>query len=107
MSIVASVSNSNLCFSGILSTSIPIFNSCSLPQVACRELGYQEGLAVGEATFGAAQSTVHIWLDQVSCVGNEQFLSQCTSDGWGSHNCIHREDAGVVCSGKSACHNVI
>ena len=90
-------------FGGILINSIPILNSCSLPQVACRELGYQEGLAVDQAEFGEAQSTVPIWLDQVVCVGNEQFLSDCRFDGWGDHNCIHREDAGVVCSGKNIC----
>ena len=76
-------------------------------QVACRELGYQEGLAVSDATFGEARSTIPIWLDQVSCEGNEEFLSQCTYSGWGDHNCLHREDAGVVCSGKGTCYNVI
>ena len=78
-----------------------IFHSCSLLQVACYELGYQEGLAVLEAGFGGAQSNVPIWLDQVSCQGSEQFLSECTSDGWGDHNCNHNEDAGVVCSGRN------
>jgi len=62
-------------------------------------LGYQEGLAVDQAEFGEANLRVPIWLDQVSCVGNERFLSQCSFDGWGDHNCGHREDAGVVCSG--------
>lgn len=68
--------------------------------MACRELGYRRGRAVSEATFGAATGDVPIWLDQVVCDGTEEFLSDCTFDGWGDHNCRHSEDAGVVCSGK-------
>jgi len=71
--------------------------------VACRELGYQDGQAISEAGFGEAQSNVPIWMDQVSCQGTEQFLSDCNFDGWGDHNCHHFEDAGVICSGKKAC----
>ena len=74
-----------------------------LPQVACRELGYREGQAVADARFGAAQRNIQIWMNHVSCVGNEQFLSDCRFDGWGDHNCVHREDAGVVCSSKNIC----
>ena len=82
---------------------IPILDTSFLflTQVACRELGYRHGRAVIEAHFGGAQSGVPIWLDQVSCQGNEQYLSDCSSDGWGDHNCNHLEDAGVICSRKS------
>ena len=56
-----------------------------------------------EAEFGAAASSVPIWLSQIVCAGNEEFLSDCDSDGWGDHNCRHSEDAGVMCSGKGYC----
>ena len=43
-----------------------------------------------------------IVLDNVNCNGNEANLTQCRHNGFGVHDCVHREDAGVFCSaGKS------
>lgn len=42
--------------------------------------------------------TGQIWLDQVSCVGNETSIEQCFHWVWGEHNCAHTEDVGVRCS---------
>lgn len=39
-----------------------------------------------------------IWLDQVSCLGNETCLDQCNHWHWGEHNCNHTEDVGLKCT---------
>eukprot|EP00058_Branchiostoma_floridae_P016400 XP_002601888.1 hypothetical protein BRAFLDRAFT_124580 [Branchiostoma floridae] len=70
--------------------------------VVCRMLGYADA---HEARSGAAFGigTGPIWLDDVGCSGTESSLADCNHRGWGSHNCGHTEDAGVVCS--SPCPN--
>ena len=47
------------------------------------------------AFYGAG--TGSIFLDNVQCRGNELFLSNCSNNGVGVHNCVHNEDAGVRC----------
>ena len=41
-----------------------------------------------------------IHMDNVFCVGTESSLFECSHNGFDNHNCIHREDAGVVCTSK-------
>ena len=64
--------------------------------VVCRELNYSRASeAKSYAHFGAGPDP--IWLDDVECKGTEKRLADCKHNGWGSHNCVHNEDAGVVC----------
>ena len=65
----------------------------------CRQLGFPGALrATYSATFG--MGTGPILLDNVECSGSETNLGQC--DYWSieEHNCVHEEDAGVVCLDK-------
>ena len=49
------------------------------------------------AFFG--QGTAPITLGNVQCTGAESTLVDCLHDELEVHNCIHAEDAGVVCTG--------
>ena len=68
-------------------------------RVVCRELGYPGAVAsYGGAHFGQGSGT--IWLDDVQCTGREDSLTYCEHRGWGRHNCMHQQDAGVVCQSE-------
>ncbi|MEO1269475.1 MAG: scavenger receptor cysteine-rich domain-containing protein, partial [Myxococcota bacterium] len=72
--------------------------SLSEAHVVCRVLGFSDAEQVfsgPEHRFGPG--TGPIWLDNVSCVGNEASILECSSQGLGNHNCDHREDVGVRC----------
>ena len=45
------------------------------------------------AAFGAGSGS--IVYDDVNCIGSEARLADCQSVS--THNCVHNEDAGVVC----------
>ena len=53
-------------------------------------------------TSGFTNGVGQIWLDNVQCRGTESRLVDCGHRGFGVHNCVHSEDAGVRC-GEPAC----
>ena len=65
------------------------------PNVVCRQLGHSFGQY---ESFGPDYDTP-IWLDQVHCTGMEWSIDECEHDEWGTHDCTHVEDAGVICFG--------
>uniref|UniRef100_A0A4W4GEE7 SRCR domain-containing protein n=1 Tax=Electrophorus electricus TaxID=8005 RepID=A0A4W4GEE7_ELEEL len=65
--------------------------------VVCRELGCGEAVDVlGNSHFGPGSGP--IWMDDVDCSGSESTLKNCTSAGWGKHDCNQTKNAGVICS---------
>ena len=78
--------------------------------VACRQLGYQQGAVRNggsflQSHFGPADEGVPIWLDNLLCDGHESGLMECprasqpVGTDLGQHNCSleHLEDVGVRC----------
>ena len=61
--------------------------------------------AIGQSQFGSG-TDLPMLLDNVVCTGSEGSLRECTHNGWGTHNCLASEAAGVICEpnpGQSEC----
>ncbi|XP_064617048.1 deleted in malignant brain tumors 1 protein-like [Liolophura sinensis] len=65
--------------------------------VVCRSLGYAVSGAYArpKAYYGAGSGT--ILLDDVVCRGTETHIELCRHSHFGTNNCNHNEDVGVVC----------
>lgn len=48
------------------------------------------------AYFGEGEGPIHT--DNVKCTGGEHSLIDCIKQPFGTHNCRHSEDAGVICN---------
>ena len=77
-----------------------LFNN-NAAMVVCRQLGFNPvgAIAVSSTHFG--QGVGPIWLDDVICFGSEPNIDSCSHNAWGSHNCGHYNDVGVICHGKA------
>ncbi|CAH1251215.1 PRSS12 [Branchiostoma lanceolatum] len=70
-------------------------------QVVCRQLGYRGGVARVGGVY--PEGTGNIWLENLSCTGNETSVADCQINRWGDHDCTHKEDAGIVCILEEDC----
>ena len=76
----------------------------------CRQLGHGGGISVSGRDVDArffGEGSGPIWLDDVSCPegeaghGGVSYISSCAHQDWGTNNCEHNEDAGVICAAGS------
>ncbi|XP_067653721.1 deleted in malignant brain tumors 1 protein-like [Haliotis asinina] len=64
-------------------------------RVICRMKGYWHG--TGTAKIVPLTGGEKFWLDDVSCVGNETDINECSFQGWGIPSCPAGGVAGVNC----------
>ena len=69
--------------------------------VVCRQLGFgSSGLAQSYSGAYFGQGLGPIWLDSITCTGNESTIASCGHFGVNiTRSCSHSEDAGVRCYG--------
>ncbi|XP_062601527.1 deleted in malignant brain tumors 1 protein-like isoform X2 [Saccostrea cucullata] len=66
--------------------------------VVCAMLGFQKDFSSAKSSAFYGEGQGQIWIDEVSCVGDETDIFECKSETLGEHDCSHSEDAGVLCS---------
>ncbi|XP_078125364.1 galectin-3-binding protein A-like [Sander vitreus] len=66
-------------------------------QVVCRQLHFPgaKSVVIGK-DYGKASGP--IWLDDLTCKGTENHLLTCAFISWGTTDCSHKEDVGVICA---------
>ncbi|XP_072329695.1 scavenger receptor cysteine-rich domain-containing protein DMBT1-like [Scyliorhinus torazame] len=66
--------------------------------VVCRQLNCGQPVwTPGEMLFDKGNG--EIWMHEVKCKGSELFLWDCQFSSMGDHDCTHKEDVNVICSG--------
>ncbi|XP_072018635.1 uncharacterized protein [Amphiura filiformis] len=70
--------------------------------VVCRQLGLKKSIATfssGEQKDGSATTPQSlVWLDDVTCIGNEERITTCQHRGLKHHECRKSQYAYVVCN---------
>lgn len=77
-------------------------------QVVCKQLGYSnylDSVPLHRAQFGQGALPIH--LDELGCLGNETRLTDCPHNGVGNNDCLHNEDAAVICISSEVLYTCI
>ena len=62
----------------------------------CKMFGFEFGMQRSIYHFGFGVGD--IFMDDLRCTGDEASIFKCPYAGWGTTNCEHHEDVGVICS---------
>ena len=75
-------------------------------RVVCYSLGFGHvGRKVDVNQYGVGDG--RIWLNNVNCGGRtEQYIGECSLEGWRNHNCSHQQDVAVSCTENTAVTSV-
>ena len=66
--------------------------------IVCTQLGYRDALTFYyEPVVLTGSGEGPIWLDELTCSGNDSSLIECSHNGWGICNCTHADDIAVCC----------
>ena len=89
-----------MCFNSAWGTVCDHSFSSSDANVVCTQLGYRfngtEILTISDFLFG----TGPIFVDELSCDGDEERVMDCGGSAPGLHTCTHSQDAAVRCIGE-------
>jgi len=73
-------------------------------RVVCYSLGFGYiGKKVDIDLYGVGDGL--IWLTNISCIGTEQHIGECSHGEWRVHNCRHHEDVAISCIDNSSSAN--
>lgn len=67
-------------------------------RVACKELGYPDGISYLRSYHGPGTGPIH--MDDLNCRGTEKSIFECPNNGWNVSSPFcndHSKDAGVFC----------
>lgn len=67
--------------------------------VACIELGFHTASNYSSGVL-TDWPDIPIWMDDVTCFGNEPSLAKCGHAGYGNSDCSHSQDVTLFCSGN-------
>ena len=74
-------------------------------RVVCYSLGFgYVGKKVDIDLYGVGDGL--IWLNNINCIGTEQYIGECSHGDWRVHSCTHHQDVAVSCTDTTPTANV-